>query len=273
NQGIVHPPDSLTITIVNGGVYQHDRDAGRVPKCIWDVGSTMYMTGVTGLTTGDAPEDRDQDYYNLTFNTPGLLPNLNMDLAGNTIHGDIRVISSGFGRWYLTSVELPGDSATVTIMGDVFVEDGTFSVQGTSKAQSTFIVDHYGNINVTGGNFSISRGSQGGGTTTWYIHEGDFSMSNASSNNSTSLAGGARFVFAKPGGTQTLSLSNITYNSTAIPFEVSSTTTLDVGSSPIEGTGIFILNEGATLATAHAGGIAGSIQTGGSITLSDSANY
>jgi len=268
NQGIVDAVDSLTITFGNGGVYQHDRDAGSVPKCIWDVGSTIYMTGVTST----APDDRAQNYYNMVFNTPGLLANLNMNLDDNTIGGDIRVINTNFARWYLTSVDI-SDTAIVTIMGDVFVEDGTFSVQGTSNALTTFMVNHFGNINVTGGNFSISRGSQGGGTTTWYIHEGNFTMSNASSNNSTALPGGARFVFSKPNGTQSLSLSNITYNSNAIPFEVSSTTILDLGSSSIEGSGIFILKEDATLATAHAGGVAGSIQSGGAITLSDSANY
>ena len=70
-------------------------------------------------------------------------------------------------------------------MGDIIVEDGTFSVQGTGNALTTFIVHHYGHIDVTGGNFAISRGSQGGGTTTWYIYEGDFSMSNATTQSST----------------------------------------------------------------------------------------
>ena len=269
NQGIVEPADSfLTITIADGGVYQHDQDGGTMPKCVWNTGSTLYITSVT--TT--APEDRDQNYYNIVFNTPDQLSNLNMNLNDNTIGGDIRVITSGIARWYLTTAEIQ-DTSTVTVMGDIFVEDGTFSVQGTSNALTTFIVHHYGNINVTGGNFSISRGSQGGGTTTWYLHEGNFTMSDASSNNSTSLPGGARFVFDRPGGTQTLSLSNVTYSGGAIPFEVASTTTLDVGANPIDGTGIFILNEGATLATAHAGGVGGSINTGGTITLSDSANY
>lgn len=269
NQGIVEPADSfLTITIADGGVYQHDQDGGTMPKCVWNTGSTLYITSVTST----APEDRDQNYYNLVFNTPDQVSNLNMNLNNNTIGGDIKVITSGIARWYLTSTD-PQDTAIVTIMGDVFVEDGTFSVQGTSNGLTTFIVHHYGNINVTGGNFSISRGSQGGGTTTWYIHGGDFSMSNASSNNSTNPPDNAKFVFDKPGGTQALSLSNITYNGSAIPFEISNNTTLDVGLSQIEGGGQFILNEGATLVTAHAGGVGGSINTGGTITLSDSANF
>ena len=108
NQGVVEDNDILTIA--NGGTYQHDRDAGRVPIVTWEEGSTMLITGVTSTP----PSDRDQNYYNLTFNTPGLLSNLNMDLDDNTIGGDIHVINTGYARWYLTSV-LATDTAIVTI--------------------------------------------------------------------------------------------------------------------------------------------------------------
>jgi hypothetical protein len=249
HQGIVEAIDSLTITIANGGVYQYDRDEGTMPKCIWAEGSTLLITGVTST----APEDRDQDYYNLTFNTPDMLSNLNMNLNHNTISGDVHVINSGFSRWYLTSA-LALDTSVVTILGDVIVEDGAqFSVQGTSNAQTTFIVHHYGNINVNGGNFSISRGSQGGGTTTWYLYEGNFSMSNATTQSSTATPGGAKFVFA---GTVTQTLTLGEGNTlTALPIEVAAGATLDMGSSVMAGTGIFNVNAGATLITALDGGI------------------
>jgi hypothetical protein len=272
NQGIVNPIDSLTITIANGGTYKHDRNEGSVPKCIWDAGSTMLLTGVTDV----APDDRGQDYYNLIFNTPDKLSNLHMDLSGNTISGDIRVINTGqFGsRWRLTTADL-GDTAIVNIMGDIIVEgaDAYFETHGTSNAMTTFFVHHYGNVNVTAGNFSVSRGSQGGGTTTWYLHEGDFHMSDAETKNSTATPGGARFVFTKDGGVQNLTLSNVTYGANAIPIQVDSTTTLNVGSSAIEGSGLFTLNAGATLATAHAGGIAGAVQSTGTVTLDAGASY
>jgi hypothetical protein len=246
NQGIVEANDNLSIA--NGGTYQHDRDAGKIPIATWEEGSTLYMTGVTAT----APDDRGQDYYNMTFNTPGLLSNLNMNLDDNTIGGDIRVIDTGYARWYLTSV-LATDTAIVTIMGDIFVENGTFSVQGTSNAQTTFIVHHYGNIEVTGGNFSISRGSQPNGTTTWYIYEGNFSMSNATTQSSTATPGGAKFFFAKQG------LQNFTLGEgntlTALPIEISSGTSLDMGDSKLSGNGIVIVNEGATLMTSLAGGV------------------
>lgn len=247
-QGIVEPMDSLTITVADGGTYKYDRDAGTIPKCIWAEGSTALITGVTGT----APSDRDQDYYNLTFNTPDLLSNLNMNLNNNTIRGDIHVISTGLARWYLTSTDAL-DTAIVTIMGDVIVDDGIFSVQGTSNAQTTFIVNHYGNINVTGGNFSISRGSQGNGTTTWYLYEGDFFMSNATTQNSTATPDGAKFIFAKK-GVQKLSLIDM-QDLKALPIEISNGTTLDMDSTVLAGSGNFHLKSGGTLFTALAGGV------------------
>lgn len=268
NQGIVEPVDSLTITFANGGTYQHDRDGGSIPQSIWAEGSTLLLTGVT--TT--APNDRDQDYYNLTFNTPGLLSNLNMNLNGNTIGGDVHVITTGAtNRWYLTTA-LATDTAIVTIMGDVIMEAGQFSVQGTSNAQTVFEVHHYGNIVVTGGNFSIARGSQAGGKTTWHLYEGNFSMSNATTQNSNATPGGAKFVFAKA-GTQTLTLG--TGNTlTALPIEVSSGTTLDMGAGVLAGSGTFTVNEGATLLTALAGGVAEILSTvTGAVTLAEGSSY
>lgn len=265
NKGIVEPNGLLTIA--NGGTYQHDRNDGRIPISTWAEGSTILITGITDTT----PNDRDQDYYNLTFNTPGQLANFNMNLNGNTIGGDVKVINTGLGRWYLTTAPAT-DTSIVTIKGNVIVEGGAFAVQGTSNAQTTFIVHHYGNIEVTGGNFSVSRGSQAGGTTTWYLYEGNFSMSNATTQSSTATPGGAKFIFMKP-GTQTLTLGEGN-TLTALPMEVSSGTTLDMGASKLAGNGIFTLNKGATLMTSLAGGVAeilaGVVAT---VTLADESSY
>ena len=76
----------------------------------------------------------------------------------------------------------------------MFVQGGNFAVQGTSSA-TIDTVYHYGNISVTGGSFSISRGSQGGsGKTVWCLYTGNFSLSNAMTIDSTSTGGGG---FAK----------------------------------------------------------------------------
>lgn len=269
HQGIVATEGNLTVA--DGGVYQYDRDEGELATITWEEGSTFLITGVTAT----APENRNQDYHHLTFNTPDLLANLNMDLDESTIGGDIHVIDTGLARWYLTST-LANDTSIVTIQGDVIVEGGTFSVQGTSNVNTTFIVHHYGNIDVTGGNFSISRGSQGNGTTTWHIYEGDFSIDNANTQNSTATPRGARFVF-EADGTQTLTIGeNVPVNEGdpyALPIEVSSGTTLDMGTSRIGGTGFFLLNEGGEIATARPGGVAEIFDEVADVELQDNSSY
>jgi hypothetical protein len=267
NQGIVEP--STNLSIADKGTYQHDRNAGRVPRATWQTGSTLLLTGVTST----APNDRNQNFHHVTFNTPGLSQNLNMNLNRNTIGGDIRVINTGANnRWYLTTA-LVDSTAIVTIMGNVIVQAGQFSVQGTSAARTTFVVNHYGNITVTGGNFSIARGSQAGGTTIWNLYEGNFSMSNATTQNSNTTPGGAKFIFAKA-GTQTLALG-AGNTLTALPIEVKSGTTLDMGSSRLaSSSGIFTLNQGATLMTAFAGGVAEIFNTvTGTVTLANGSNF
>jgi hypothetical protein len=260
NYGEIIPVGELTIA--DGGVYEHARNGGSVPTAVWAEGSTALFTGITT----DAPGNRGQDYYNLTLNTPDLTSNRDLSLDGNTIGGDIHVISTGLARWQLVG----GSSGTVTIMGDVIVEDGQFASQGTGSATDV-VIDHYGNIIVTGGNFSVSRGSQGGtGTTSWYLHEGDFSMSEATTQNSNPE--GARFIFAKD-GVQLLTLTDVNYGGGGMAIEVAGGTTLDFGSSEFGGNGLFILNDNAALATAHVDGIAGAIQTTGDVTLSGNGSY
>ncbi len=266
NQGVVHAEEGM-LTIGDGGVYQHDRDGGKIPLATWAEGSTLHLTGVEN----QAPADRNQPYYNIIFETPNLQSNPNMNLDEVTIGGDIRVLDTGSARWYLTTTAAY-DTSEITIMGDVYVEKGAFSVQGTSNAYTTFIVHHYGNIVVTGGNFSISRGSQPGGTTTWYLYEGDFSMENATTQSSTNTPGGAKFVFARQ-GTQRLTLGEGN-DIRALPIEVLEGTTLEMGQSRLAGEGTFYLHAGATLGTALPGGVAAIFEkVTGQVTLEDESSY
>jgi hypothetical protein len=251
------------LTLASGGIYDHARNGGTIPSINWTEGSTAMITG----TIGDAPANRGQDYYNLVLNTPGLNANRDLSLDGNTIGGNIHVIDTGTNRWQLVG----GSSGTVTIMGDVIVEDGQFATQGTGSATEV-IVDHHGDIIVTGGNFSISRGSQasGVGFTRWILHEGDFTMTNATTQNSNPT--NAWFVFAAD-GEQTITLDTVTYAGGGTAIEVLTGTTLNFGTSVFGGNGMFMLNESATLKTAHPDGIAGTLQTTGDIMLSSGASF
>jgi hypothetical protein len=255
------------LTIGDGGVYQHDRDEGTIPQAVWADGSTFHLTGTVAM----APTDRNQGYHHVIFETPGLAPNLNMQFDDVTIGGDIRVLDTGIGRWYLTSA-LANESAQVTIMGDVIVEAGNFSVHGTGNVGTDFVVDHHGDVIVTGGNFSITRGSQPLGTTRWYLHGGDFRLSGATTQNSNATPGGASFVFIS-GNTQQLEIgSGATLSN--LPISVQGNTTLDAGQSVLAGGGAFSLEAGSTLGTGLTGGLTQMFAlVVGEVTLSPEAGY
>ncbi len=161
-------------------------------------------------------------------------------------------------------------TAVVTIMGDLIQTAGQVSSNGSGNGNTAIIIHQYGDIIASDGNFSISRGSQGGtGTTSWFLHGTNFSMTNVSTQNSN--AAGAKFIFA---GTtqQNLTLTNVTFIG-GLPIEVASNAILDVGTSEIEGSGIFTLNDDATLQTANVAGLDSTLKNTGIITLSTSANY
>ena len=244
----------------DGGYYIHNQAGGSIPTALWGIGSTCEIRAVLSA----APSNGNQNFYNVVWNCPNQSANLNLGWNRNTIGGTITVLATGSGsRWQMMAPQVDS-TTTTTVMGDVIVQGGQFSTNGTGSANSTVIVHHYGNIMVTAGNFSISRGSQGGsGTTRWYLHQGNFSMANATTQNSN--ANGARFVFQKP-GTQTLTLSSVTFSG-GMPIQVDSGTTLSTGTSVIRGSGSFTLNNGATLATANAGGLDSTLQMAGVKTL------
>jgi hypothetical protein len=265
NEGALEAITALEFA--DGSVYEHARDGGSIPTGVWGEGSTLLVTG----SVGAAPANRNQSYYNITFNTPNMTTNLDMGFNNVTIGGDIRVVNTGAARWRLTTAA-GGDTAIFTIVGDVIVEAGSFETQGTGNALTVFEVHHFGDVAVTGGNFSVSRGSQGNGSgsTRWFLHEGDFSISNATTQNSNAM--NARFVFDSD-TVQHISLSSVTYGGGGLAIEVASGAILDFGVSELGGSGLFILNDSATLATAHAGGVDSTLQSTGALTFDVGASF
>jgi len=250
----------------NGANYQHMVNSSSVPDGVWETGSTATFTGITS----QAPGNRNQSYHNIVWNCPGQLSNLNMGFDEVTIGGDITVLNTGASnRWYLCGPP-GGDSATVTINGNIMVSDGVFSSNGSGNAAFIEITVN-GDIIVTGGQLAVSRGSQGGtGTTKWYLYGTNLSMSDAETRNSN--AAGAKFIFS---GTtqQNLTLTNVTFGSGGFPVEVAPNAILDVGVSEIEGSGIFTLNDAATLQTANVAGLDSTLKNTGTTTLGTGANY
>jgi len=263
NFGSILKEDSAEIKFTSGGMYIHKQDGGSIPLALF-AGSTIQFDSLK--TT--APSNANQDFYNVVWNCPGQTTNLNLGWNGNTIGGNITTINTGSARWYMCGPQTDS-SVTVNIEGDIIQTGGEFSTNGTGNGNTTVTINHNGNIDVTGGNFSISRGSQGGtGTTTWNLN-GNFSMSNATTQNSN--AGGAKFVFT---GTATHNLILGSGNTlTSLPIEVDGGASLNLGTSELQGSGIFTLKGGGTLHTGHPDGINGNLKNTGTITLSNEAGY
>ncbi len=254
------------ISFGNGSVYEHNQNGGSIPVSTWETGSTFYANAVTNAMPGN----RNQSFYNIIWNCPGQTGNYNMGFDEVTIGGDITILNTGLGRWYLCGPPSL-DTATVTINGDITLVEGQFSAHGTGNAGTVIVIDLYGNINAQSGNFSVTRGSQGGtGTTEFNLYGENFNLTNLTTQNSN--AAGARFIFT--GNTpHNLSLSNITYGGGGLPIRVDNGATLNLASNLIEGNGVFIVDDFGGINTAQPTGFEANILTTGTVTLSTSGNY
>lgn len=270
----------------NGGRYVHAQSSGSIPIGIWNTGSTCE---VTGYTSGSKPGNLNQNFYNFTWNCSGQTANVDWGWYNNVIGGNVVVRIPSNVRSQMTS-PAAGTPNTIRINGNIILESGQFASNGSSSS-ADITIHTYGNIIVTGGNFSVSRGS--GPTVTWYLY-GDFLMENASTQNSNST--GAKFVFAKS-GVQALSLSNVTFVAGAIGMDINNGATvnismssitytaggpafsvkgggnLNIGSSVIGGSSNFTLDAGGTIQIAHPDGLNGCIVTTGTKSFSTDANY
>lgn len=265
-QGSIDKVGSSTVSFA-GGTYDHAQDGGSLPSAIWRQGSTCLISGVVD----DAPSNGNQDFCNVIWNCPDQTGNESMKWSGKTISGNITIENTGAGRWQMCAPS-DGSEATVTILGDVVQTGGTFSSNGTGNANTIITIYQKGNIDVSGGNFSVSRGSQGGsGTTDWYVEGTLVSLQNATTQNSN--PDGARFIFANQSETQSLVLDQVTYGGGGFPVQVDPDVVLDLGTTILEGSGSLTLKAGSTLATALENGIDGCIATTGTVTMDPEAGY
>ena len=192
-----------------------------------------------------------------------------MNFTNHTIGGDIRIVNTNTGRWQLCA-PLVDSTAVLNILGDVIHLGGNFAATGTGNGNTTIIINQYGDIIATAGNLSISRGSQGGtGTTNWYMHNGNITMSNVTTQNSN--PSGARFVFT--GNTQDLILTNVTYGGGGLPLRVDADATVNLGTSVIQGSGAFTVNDFGGIFTAQDSGFVKNLLNTGTTTLSSLGNY
>ena len=283
-----------TLAFNSGSIYQHARNGGTVPTATWNSASNCNITGVTNTM----PTGFNQTFGNLTWNCPGHVGNLylasNITVAGNfTVSGtgtpvdpinqSLRMSNTATGYTITVNGNVLIDnnasfkmnnstgSCTLNIGGNFTLNSGNFTIK-TGGASSTCSVT--GNISINGGiivmneNDNVSAGILNIG--------GDFTV--AGGNINTQNNGWPGVINFNGSTTQTYSKTGGTFSNT-INFNVNSGSTLNVGTSLIDGsTGTFTLNSGAGIITANIQGVSttagtGSIQVTGTKTYSSGANY
>lgn len=267
NFGSIVSEETAEISFSGQGRYEHQQNGGSIPTAVWRANSYCGIHGVTDAISSNS----NQNFYNVVWDCPNQTGNKSLKWNGNTIGGSIYVHNTGDGRWQMCA-PATGESAKVMINGDIVQTGGQFSSNGTSNGETSIHIEQKGNVKVSGGNFAVSRGSQGGtGTTLWYLMGDSVSIANATTQNSNKE--GAFFIFAKQNGAQVLNLQNVTFEGGGFPVQVDSGAVLDMGKSVLQGNGDFILKPGATLYTGAENGIDASIQNTGAQILDEMASY
>ena len=235
-----------------------------IPSATWQKGSTCLITGKDGLVSSTDGFNANQNFYNLVLNA-GYKSNLNLSMGGNTIYGNLVINNPSSNRIYLTA---PGSTPkTINIMGNIILTAGQFSSNG-SGSSGVINVNSYGNILVSNGNFSISRGS--GPVVTWNAYGDTLSLVN-----STTQTSGSNdvFVFAKTKGMQYIDFQNVSFGGGSLPVVVDTGATLVMGTNSWGGDAIFAADSGATIMSGDTTGLDGNITTTGTVALSSGASF
>ncbi|MCJ7449733.1 MAG: hypothetical protein MUO72_18820, partial [Bacteroidales bacterium] len=282
-----------TLAFGAGSTYQHTRDGGTIPTATWNTASNCNITGVTNTI----PTGFNRTFGNFTWNCTGHVGNLymesNITIAGNfTVSGTGTPIDPNTQSLRMSNT---GAGYTMTVTGNVLIDNNATFKMNNSTGSCTMNVG--GNFTLNSGNFTIVTGAANstlsvtgdvsilGGTlgmhedasaTVGTLNVGrNFTLSGGTITETSSGTGAINFNRT---GTQTYLKTGGTISNT-INFTVNSGSTLDVGTSLIDGSsGTFTLSSGAGIITAHAQGLSstagtGSIQVTGTKTFSSGANY
>lgn len=293
--------DASVAQVANGGIYEHryTTSLGEIILATWDDGSTIRFTNYTlaGTVTFNGTENLNQDYWNFEWNCP---QGGNVDFNGNltSVRNNLSILSTDTGAPSNERLRIFGDAddVTLSIGGDLIIS-GASSVAFTTNGTNNTL-----NIN---GNYTNSASIR----TTFSFGTGSISINilgnytkSGSTTRFTAAAGGVADVFlsgnygratstasAAPTSTANLrfvgdAIQNVSGTggvTNAINYFVEGSTTLNIGTSFLSGTGTFTLRSTATLGTAAVNGAgtntAGAIQASpaaqGSIRVSGTRTY
>lgn len=286
---------SVNHWIINsGGVYQHNMNGSTLPMGTWNTGSTCHITGVTN----SIPSNLGQNFFHLIWNCPSQNQKRNLSSALTSVGGDFSLVSTGTESLQLSqssnmilnvsgNFNLQGGTLYLTESGDPTINvTGNYlqtggSLNMTDAASSTGsgnpVMNVDGNFSISSGTFNMSQytGSNSNYGTGTLNLESDFSFTGGTITETATNAGKGQINFQKTGiqsVTDGGAISNL------IHFSVAASSTLNLGSAVLSGSGNFTLAANAGIMIGSSMGITSSSTTGnvkvtGSRSYSSLANY
>ncbi|KAA9332613.1 T9SS type A sorting domain-containing protein [Adhaeribacter soli] len=267
NSGIIFKAStSVTIEFNANSVYKHMHTSsyGRIPVAAWDPRSTVEILGLTTPSDGAFLSTYNQEFGNLTWNTPNLGNTINLSGALAKINGNFNVISTNGKVLVLgnsTAYNNPTTAYTLTIGGNLNLLGGALNLGGTAVAFEAKL-NLGGDLNIDGtGNLRSANTN----TPAKIIFNGvDKKLTLANAANNTSI-NGASINYEVASGSS-LSLASDLNVSTGRSFVVNGE--LQTNANVIRGGGNFVLNFGSIFGVGSPSGItsvgaAGNIQVTG----------
>lgn len=252
------------------GTYQHNINGDTIPTATWHSYSTIYITGVTSTL----PVAIDVDFYHFSWNCPNQSATLGgIWNDGRHIKGNVTISSTGStGSNYLRFMSMAaGTTKTITIDGNLSLNGGFVTSNGSSASGTADIVVK-GDFSIgTGCTFMTNKGS--GGSTCILDLYGDFTVNTGGTLSSNTVTDAININFKKSGTQTYTNTGTINPSLSAITFNITNGSTLDLGTSLIGGTTNFNVASGGGLKTANSNGVDGNLTTTGTINLSNNSNY
>lgn len=282
--------NSGTTTVTSTGTYEHARNAGIIPNCTWNTGSTCLITG----TGNNAPTGLNQSFHHFTVNTT-LTNSVNCSGALQTINGKFKITTNHASNAFALGGDTP---FTLTVADSTIITNGILNITNgtgvmTLNANGPLVINGSGSAltkrNATAttinfnNNFIQNAGlfdfNEAGSTSSTVNFYGDVVM-----NGTVGKSGGgtptANFI-KSGGGTQTWTfggtnaaglvawnigngattntvqlLSNVPLSTSAHTFAVQNGATFNMGPYILSGTNTaFTLNATGAIKLGHAAGI------------------
>jgi hypothetical protein len=255
--------DKITVDIFqiyDGGTYIHNVGNSAFPgdnSRLLAATSTVELRDWSGGTELPSPTT----WGNLTINLVGFNSNINMagdltDIAGNFI---IRSTGNSGKEFRLASAQ----DYTLTIGGNLVIEDGILETsQSNGSADQTIIIN--GSFIQSGGTFTRSNNN------IFNPLEIQFNGTNSAFTQTAGTLTGTYINWKVNTGKKLVLNNNLPV---ALLRSLTVNGTLDLGTFSISGLGLFTLNSGALLRTAHASGLVGGLSLTGLITLNTGGSY